>query len=103
MIPEIDRHRGEIIALCEEYDLERLEVFGSAASGDFDPDKSDIDFLVVCPGDFDYGEWGSGITDLRKHFEAILGRDVDLVVLRYVKNSYVRASIEQNRTLLYAS
>ena len=37
MIPEIELHRNEIIALCEEYGLVRLELFGSAATGDFDP------------------------------------------------------------------
>ena len=59
MIPEIEQHRDEIIAICEEYRLERLEVFGSAASSDFDPNRSDIDFLVVYPQEFDYGPFGT--------------------------------------------
>jgi predicted nucleotidyltransferase len=103
MIPEIDQHRDEIIAICEEYGLKRLEVFGSAASSDFDPNRSDIDFLVVYPQGFDYGPWGSRETELRRRFEAVLGKHVDLVVLRWVRNPYVRRSIERHRVLLYAA
>ena len=32
--------------LCERYGVERLELFGSAARGEFDPAKSDLDFIV---------------------------------------------------------
>ncbi len=39
--------KAELIALCRQYDVARLEVFGSAARGtDFDPQTSDADFLV---------------------------------------------------------
>ncbi|WP_211236509.1 nucleotidyltransferase family protein [Arthrobacter castelli] len=31
---------------CEQYGVERLRVFGSALSDRFDPEHSDIDFLV---------------------------------------------------------
>lgn len=102
MIPEIEQHRAEIIALCEEFGIERLELFGSAATEAFDPEHSDVDFLVVYPEGFDYGPWGSRVDELRERLEYVLGRDVDLVVLRWVDNPYVRRSIEQQRTLLYA-
>lgn len=37
----------EIAAICCRHRVERLEVFGSAARGtDFDPERSDADFLV---------------------------------------------------------
>jgi len=32
--------------LCERYGVERLELFGSAARGEFDPAHSDLDFIV---------------------------------------------------------
>lgn len=103
MIPEIEQHREAIIAICEEYGLERLEVFGSAASDDFDPSQSDIDFLVVYPDDFDYGDWGERVDEIRLRLETELGRSVDLVVLRWVKNPYIRRSIEESRVPIYAS
>jgi len=102
MIPEIEQHRDEIIAICEEYGLERLELFGSAVTGDFDPDRSDIDFLVVYPEGFDYGPWGSRETELRARLEEVIGRNVDLVVLHWVDNPYVRRAIERQRTPIYA-
>lgn len=47
MHPEVLRHREAIAALCRRHGVARLEVFGSAARGeDFDPARSDADFLV---------------------------------------------------------
>lgn len=37
----------EIAEVCRKYNVARLEIFGSAARGiNFDPDKSDADFLM---------------------------------------------------------
>ncbi|MGN6033725.1 MAG: nucleotidyltransferase family protein, partial [Thermomicrobiales bacterium] len=46
MIALIQDNVQEIRALCERFDVRRLELFGSAATGRFDPAHSDIDFLV---------------------------------------------------------
>jgi predicted nucleotidyltransferase len=35
-----------VAAICRRFHVRRLEVFGSAAAGEFDPARSDIDFLV---------------------------------------------------------
>jgi predicted nucleotidyltransferase len=44
----IDQRREDIARLRRRYGVRRLAVFGSAASGaDFDPDRSDADFLVT--------------------------------------------------------
>ncbi len=45
MVSLIDKHREALIDLCQKYHVERLDVFGSAARGDFEK-SSDIDFLV---------------------------------------------------------
>ena len=48
MHPDILHKCEAIAALCREYSVARLEVFGSAARGsDFDPARSDADFLVT--------------------------------------------------------
>ena len=36
----------DIAAVCERYGVAHLNLFGSAAGPDFDPDSSDYDFLV---------------------------------------------------------
>lgn len=47
MHPLIDQKRIEIAHICQRLGIEKLEVFGSAARGaDFDPVRSDADFLV---------------------------------------------------------
>ena len=40
MLDLIEQHREQITALCRQYDVKRLELFGSAARGDFDPQKA---------------------------------------------------------------
>ena len=53
MHPAIAQHRTGIAAICQRYGIRRLEVFGSLAQAtDFDPARSDADFLVeFVPGE----------------------------------------------------
>lgn len=46
VISLIEQHRTEISALCRQFEVRRLEVFGSAATGVYRDESSDIDFLV---------------------------------------------------------
>jgi hypothetical protein len=47
MISLVADKERELRATCERFGVRRLELFGSAATGDeFDPEHSDIDFLV---------------------------------------------------------
>ncbi len=49
----IDDKRTQIEALCRRYRVRRLDVFGSAIREDFDPSRSDVDFLVEFEADPD--------------------------------------------------
>ena len=42
----IAKHRHQIGELCRKHSVRRLELFGSAARGEFNPAKSDLDFFV---------------------------------------------------------
>lgn len=55
MIDLVANKRDEIAALCRKYNIKRLDLFGSAATGAFDPATSDLDFVV------DLGEYESGV------------------------------------------
>lgn len=46
MSPSIEEHRPELAYLCRRYRVLSLSLFGSAARDDFDPERSDYDFLV---------------------------------------------------------
>jgi hypothetical protein len=102
MIEEIDLHHEELRELCRRFHVRRLDLFGSAARGDFDPEHSDFDFLVEFdrsarqhPFDAYFG--------LKEELEALLGRKVDLVEASAVRNPYLKASIEQSRENVYAA
>ncbi len=78
MHSEIARHRAAIGELCRRYHVARLEIFGSAARGaDFDPARSDVDFLVTFQPEarFDMAAY----VDLTEALAALLGRPVDLI------------------------
>jgi type I restriction enzyme S subunit len=47
---DIELHREELKALCWRFHVRRLDLFGSAARGDFDPERSDMDFLAEFDG-----------------------------------------------------
>ena len=46
VVPLIEPRKAELAALCRQFGVRRLEVFGSAATGDYAVAPSDLDFLV---------------------------------------------------------
>lgn len=98
----IDDHRAQIAVLCQRYGVRRLDVFGSAVRDDFDPNRSDVDFLVEFEPDSERNRFRDYF-DLREGLVRLLGRPVDLVMARAVRNRYLRAAIESERRLVYAA
>jgi predicted nucleotidyltransferase len=98
MIALIEDNRAAIVALCEQYGVRRLAVFGSAAKGTFDPETSDIDFVV------DYLDWGPGIFHRFFGFivalEELLGRRVDMTT-EPIKDAYFREEVERTMDVIY--
>jgi uncharacterized protein len=102
MVKLIEQHRDEIEALCRKYGVKRLELFGSAARGDFDPAESDVDFFYA----FDT-EDTKGLADryfgLIEDLEKLLGVKVDMVSAKDVTNPYFLEVANRHRTMLYAA
>jgi predicted nucleotidyltransferase len=102
MIADIEQRRAELEALCRRFQVRRLEVFGSAAVGEFRSEESDLDFLV----EFEPSD-GPGYADryfgLLESLGQLFGRPVDLVVASAIKNPYFRESVERTKALLYAA
>lgn len=75
MNPIIEAKKPEIIALCHQYGVRKLDLFGSATGPNWDPAKSDFDFVV------EFADYGPGIARRFIRFadavEALLGREVD--------------------------
>jgi uncharacterized protein len=102
MLPLIEERRSEIADICRRFGVRRLAVFGSAARGeDFDPERSDVDFLVAFEptASLSLGEFFA----LRDALAAAVGRPVDLVVEGSVRNPFIRAGIERSLEALYGS
>lgn len=87
MLTLLAAKKADIAALCRKHHVRRLDVFGSAARGDFDPARSDIDFLV----EFDRSDPEAmtlhSFLGLKDSLEALLGRPVDLVDRQAVETS----------------
>lgn len=86
---------------CERYGVERLRLFGSVLTDRFDSRTSDVDFLVAFqPGREDLFH---DYFDLKFELERIVGRGVDLVMERSVKNPFFKASAFERARDLYAA
>ena len=103
MHPLVHQHLAEIAALCRRYHVLRLDVFGSAArGGDFEPTRSDVDFLV----ELDRTKAAPTLTtffELQSSLAAIVGRSVDLVMAGAIRNPYIQKDIERSRDTVYAA
>jgi len=98
----LEVHRERLAALCRKHRVRRLDVFGSAASGNFDEHSSDIDLLVEFE-DLSFGDRADAYLGFLTEVEALLGRPVDLVEVGAVRNPYLREGIEASRQLVYAA
>lgn len=98
----LDDKRAQIEELCRQFRVRRLDVFGSAIRDDFDPDRSDVDFLVEFESDPDLNTF-LAYMDLREALSHLLGRPVDLVMAGAVRNRYIKAAIEATRESVYAA
>jgi predicted nucleotidyltransferase len=100
--PSIDQHRAELAELCRRYGVLSLSLFGSATRDDFDPERSDYDFLVEFQA-LPLGQYADAYFGLLESLVRLMGRPVDLVVASAIKNPYFRQSVEQTKALLYAA
>ncbi|CAN5735409.1 MAG: DUF86 domain-containing protein [Rubrobacteraceae bacterium] len=78
MIGIVEDRRAEVVDLCERYGVKRLDLFGSAAGDGFDPEASDLDFVVSFERR-DPPELFDRYFGLKEDLEGLFGRGVDLV------------------------
>ena len=102
MNPIVAERKQDLARLCEEHRVARLDVFGSAVTGEFDPETSDLDFLVT------FRETAAGGKDafdkrigLQDALADLFGRKVDVVPERSITNPYFRANVEDTRDPVY--
>jgi predicted nucleotidyltransferase len=89
-------------ALCRRFHVRRLDLFGSAATGRFDPARSDLDFLVEFEP-MPPSPYSTACRGLREGLAQLFGRSVDLLTEAALVNPYLRCQIESEKRTLYPS
>ena len=98
----LNTRREAIGRLCARHGVTRLEAFGSSLRDDFRPGESDLDLLVEFGPMVPYARVDAYF-GLRDELRALLGQEIDLVMVGAVKNPYLARNIERTKQLLYAA
>ena len=102
MLPLVEQHLPDIVRLCKKHEVKRLDLFGSAARGDFDPESSDVDFFVEFKS-YDDPTIADHWFGLQEELAELLERPVDLTSLRAAKNPYFLEVANRHRVVLFAA
>jgi uncharacterized protein len=97
----IDQHLDEVADLCRRAGARRLDAFGSAVRADFDPQASDLDFLVEFD-DVPPAAYANACFALKDGLESLFGRPVDLVTGSSLATPYLRERVNAERQTVYA-
>lgn len=98
----IEQNKLSLAKLCKKYHVTVLEVFGSAATDDFNELDSDIDFLVEFDSTVKANRFDTFFA-LLEELKELFGRLVDLVEPGGLRNPYFIESIKQTRRRIYAA
>jgi hypothetical protein len=98
----VERNLEEITRLCREHKVRRLAAFGSIVREDFDPQRSDADFLVEFEP-IPVGMRMRSYLALREALSSLLSRPVDLVEDGAIRNPYILKSVAEQQQALYAA
>lgn len=102
-LPEVlSRQHAAVVALCQRLGVRRLELFGSAAQGRFQPGRSDFDFLVELD-ETAPGSRAQRLIDLAEALEGLLGSSVDLLNPKYIRNPWLAREVARTRRPIHAA
>ncbi|MEN6544556.1 MAG: nucleotidyltransferase domain-containing protein [Armatimonadia bacterium] len=102
MIRLIQDNLDKIHDLCDRFHVKRLEVFGSASDGRFDPNRSDLDFIVEFEP-LDWADHADAFIGLLLALQDLFGREVDLVTVKPPGegNPYFWRVAQKTRQVIY--
>jgi uncharacterized protein len=90
----------QLLDICRRRHVRKLELFGSAASGEFDPETSDLDFLVVFE-ELDPIPYKNAYFSLLEDLKNLFHRPIDLLMPEAITNPYFLESIAPERVEVY--
>ncbi len=98
----VENHSSKLESLCKQYNVVRLDLFGSAANENSLAADSDLDFLVEF-GAFTTGGYADAYFGLLESLERLFSRPIDLVVASAIKNPYFLESVESTKSIVSAA
>jgi predicted nucleotidyltransferase len=100
MNPRIQASSDILADFCRKWKIIELSLFGSVLRNDFNPD-SDIDVLVAFSPE---AKWSLlDLSRMQDELSSRLGRNVDLVDIRGLRNPFRRREILATKEVVYAS
>ena len=97
----VDLQQPELASLCRKAGVRRLAAFGSSLRADFDPERSDLDFLVEF-ADLPPPAYAAAYFMLKEGLGSLFNRPVDLVTEASLVNPHFRQRVEAERRTVYA-
>jgi hypothetical protein len=94
---------AELASLCRQYAVQRLKLFGSATRDDFDPMRSDLDFLVEFGAPPEGMRLGTQFFGFLEGLESLFETKVDLLEESAIENSRLRTGALASAVTLYAA
>ena len=94
---------AEVRAACERHRVRNLWLFGSATTPEFDPSRSDLDFLVEFEPGVKRGFDGDYFGLMGALGAIFAGRRVEVVEVGASENPYFLAEVERQKRPLYAA
>ena len=101
MLAAVERARSTIEKLCRQYGVRKFFLFGSALTERFDPEHSDLDFLVEFIDREPTNEYAERYLNFAEAIETLFDRPVDLISTHSIHNPYLQREIEATRKLIY--
>jgi hypothetical protein len=102
MIKLIEDRLMEISALCQEHNVQSMSLFGSAAKGTA-KENSDLDFLIQFSDDIELLDYADNYFSLLEKLEKLMGKKIDLVSKKSLKNPVLIKEIDRSKIDLYAA
>ena len=87
-------------AFCRKWRITELALFGSVLRKDFGPD-SDVDVLVTFAPDAPWSLWD--FAEIRSELATLVGRPVDLVEKKAIRNPFLRHEVLTTQVVIYAA
>ena len=95
----IERNIEDIKRLCNIYSVAQMSVFGSVLTERFN-DDSDIDLLVSF-NNLPAENYANNYLQLQEALQGLLGREVDLVEDKAIRNPIFRSHVDRTKVQIY--